>query len=152
MKKIVESDRSLKSEEYNISRTLTQIHHQVILTLPLLHLTSFLASAPHTHTTQRLVWVLVWQPQPTLPFLIFPTPFSWKKRERERIHAKWIKKNQKPSIVPRVSTALLPFSFSPQLKCSKPTCEVMDVRELIACSACLSTIFDRHYSMINATW
>eukprot|EP00117_Sycon_ciliatum_P046452 scpid17171/ scgid33270/ len=39
-----------------------------------------------------------------------------------------------------------------QVKCCKPTCEVMDVSELYCCSACWAKVFDRHYSMINATW
>ena len=39
-----------------------------------------------------------------------------------------------------------------QVKCCKPTCEVVDARELLMCSSCLDRAFTSHYSMINATW
>lgn len=47
---------------------------------------------------------------------------------------------------------LYSFKLQRQVKCCKPTCEVVDARELLMCSSCLDRAFTSHYSMINATW
>ncbi len=39
-----------------------------------------------------------------------------------------------------------------KIKCCKSTCEETNIYRLLACADCLDKCFDRHYSMINATW
>lgn len=38
------------------------------------------------------------------------------------------------------------------VKCSKSTCNVTDIRELLICQHCLSRAFDKFYNMYKATW
>ncbi|XP_057827247.1 uncharacterized protein LOC131038732 isoform X3 [Cryptomeria japonica] len=38
------------------------------------------------------------------------------------------------------------------VKCSKSTCDVTDIRELLICQHCTSKAFDKFYNMFKATW
>jgi len=49
-------------------------------------------------------------------------------------------------------TRLYSYKLQRQIKCSKSTCEEMDIYNLFQCPSCLSKCFDRHYSIVNATW
>jgi len=47
---------------------------------------------------------------------------------------------------------LYSYKLRRQVKCCKSTCEVGDVYSLSVCSTCLEKCFNRHYSMVTATW
>ncbi|XP_028395763.1 uncharacterized protein LOC114519785 [Dendronephthya gigantea] len=38
------------------------------------------------------------------------------------------------------------------LKCSNSSCSIVDVDKLLVCPQCLSKVFDKQYSLVNATW
>ncbi|GAB2300869.1 hypothetical protein Dimus_034905 [Dionaea muscipula] len=38
------------------------------------------------------------------------------------------------------------------VKCCKPTCEVTDIRDLLACNYCFDKAFNKFYDMYSATW
>jgi hypothetical protein len=47
---------------------------------------------------------------------------------------------------------LYSYKLRRQIKCCKTTCSEMNIYKLHACSECLERCFERHYSMMNATW
>jgi len=49
-------------------------------------------------------------------------------------------------------TKLYSFKLRRQIKCCKATCEKMNIYELMTCAECIDRCFDRHYSMVTATW
>jgi len=44
------------------------------------------------------------------------------------------------------------YKLRRQIKCCNSTCSVMNVYQLHACAECIDRCFERHYSMMNATW
>ncbi|CAB4005309.1 Hypothetical predicted protein [Paramuricea clavata] len=49
-------------------------------------------------------------------------------------------------------TKLFSHKLQKLLKCSNSSCNVVNINELLVCPQCLSKIFDKQYSLINATW
>ncbi|KAH6555242.1 hypothetical protein KP509_1Z271000 [Ceratopteris richardii] len=47
---------------------------------------------------------------------------------------------------------LYSYKLQRMVKCSKATCNVTDVRELLCCQYCFGKAFDKYYSMFTATW
>ncbi|XP_046844094.1 uncharacterized protein LOC124438145 isoform X2 [Xenia sp. Carnegie-2017] len=47
---------------------------------------------------------------------------------------------------------LYSFKLQKLLKCSNSSCNTVDISQLLVCPQCLSKIFDKHYSLVNATW
>ena len=49
-------------------------------------------------------------------------------------------------------TRLFSHKLQKLLKCSNSSCNVVNIDELLVCPQCLGKIFDKQYSLINATW
>jgi len=47
---------------------------------------------------------------------------------------------------------LYSYKLRRQIKCCKSTCSQMNVYKLHTCAECMDKCFERHYSMMNATW
>ncbi|KAL6063687.1 P-loop containing nucleoside triphosphate hydrolases superfamily protein isoform 1 [Balamuthia mandrillaris] len=47
---------------------------------------------------------------------------------------------------------LYSYKLRRQVKCCKSTCRETNVYKLLTCSDCLDKLFDRHYSMVTASW
>eukprot|EP01018_Ginkgo_biloba_P037345 Gb_21531 [translate_table: standard] len=47
---------------------------------------------------------------------------------------------------------LYSYKLQRLVKCTKSTCNVTDIRELLVCQHCLSKAFDKFYDMYTATW
>lgn len=44
------------------------------------------------------------------------------------------------------------YKLQKQVKCCKPDCPESDLYSLLSCQHCLSSAFDKHYNMYNASW